>query len=65
MKHVKSSAYNSASNGGAERVVQSIKQFLRREGIKRVSQEFLQKISFKVNNNTQSDNTGRTAERFH
>ena len=49
VKHVKSSAYNSASNAGAKRVVQSIKQFLRKEGIQRVSQDLLQNMCFKVN----------------
>ena len=51
VKHVKSSAYNSSSNGRAERVVRSIK-------------EFLQKFCFKVNNHTQNGKTGSAAERL-
>ena len=39
VKHVKASAYNSSSNGGAERVVRSIKEYLRKENIQKVTQE--------------------------
>ena len=45
-------------------MVQSIKQFLRKEGIQRVTQDLLQKICFKVNNHTQSGKAGSAAERF-
>ena len=38
VKHVKASAYNSSSNGGAERVVLSIKEYLREENIQKVTQ---------------------------
>ena len=64
VKHVKSSAYNSASNGGAERTVHSIKEFLRKENIKKVTQELLQELTFKVNNHVQNEKTGSAAERF-
>ena len=50
IRHVKSIAYNSASNGGAERTVWSIKEFLKKENIKNGSQELLQELTFKVNN---------------
>ena len=58
VEHDKSSAYNSASNGGSECTVKSIKSFLRKEGIQRVTQELLQRICFKVNNHVQDGITG-------
>ena len=64
VEHVKSSAYNSPSNDGAERTVQSIKSFLRKENIQKVTQELLQTICFKVNNHVQDTLTGSAAERF-
>ena len=64
VEHVKSSLYNSPSKGGAERTVQSIKSFLRKENIQKVSQELLHKICFKVNNHVQDALTGSPAERF-
>ena len=39
VKHLKASAYNSSSNGRAERVVRSIKEYLRKENIQKVTQE--------------------------
>ena len=62
--HVKSSPYNSPSNGGAEQTVQSIKSFLRKENIQKVTQELLHKICFKVNNHVQDALTDSAAERF-
>ena len=64
IEHRKSSQYNSPSNGGAERTVQHIKSFLRKENIEKVSQELLNKICFKVNNHVQDELTGSPAERF-
>ena len=64
VEHVKSSPYNSPSNGGAARTVQHIKSFLRKENIEKVSQELLNKICFKVNNHVQDALTGSPAERF-
>ena len=64
IEHRKSSPYNSPSNGGAERTVQHIKSFLRKENIEKVSQELLNKICFKVNNHVQDELTGSLAERF-
>ena len=64
VKHVKASAYNSSSNGGAERVVRSIKEYLRKENIQKVTQELLQKLTFQVNNHVQNGRTCTVAERF-
>ena len=64
VKHVKASAYNSSSNGGAERVVRSIKLYLRKKNIQKVTQELLQKLTFQVNNHIQNGKTGSVAERF-
>ena len=64
IRHVKSIAYNSASNGGAERTVRSIKEFLRMENIKKVTKELLWELTFKENNHVQNGKTGSEAERF-
>ena len=41
INHVHTSPYNSKSNGGVERSVRSIKDVLRRENIKKVTQQKL------------------------
>ena len=64
VKHVKASAYNSSSNGEAEREVRSIKEYLRKENIQKVTQELLQKLTFKVNNHVQNGRTCTVVERF-
>ena len=48
VKHVKSSAYNTASNGGAKHTVRTIKEFLRKENINKVTQEILQELKYKA-----------------
>ena len=64
VKHVKSRAYNTSSNGGAELIVHSIKEFLRKENNKKITQELLQELTFKVNNYVQNEKTDSAAERW-
>ena len=61
VKHGKASAYNSSSNGVAKLVVQSIKEYVRKENIQKVTQELLQKLTFRVNNHIQNRKTGSAA----
>ena len=62
VKHLEESAYNSSSKGGAERVLRSIKEYLRKENIQRVTQELLQKLTFRVTNKTQNGKSGSAVE---
>ena len=62
VRHVKSSAYNSASNSGAERTVRSIEEFFRKENIKKITLDLL--LTFNINNHVQNEKKGSAAERF-
>ena len=62
--HIKSSAYNPASNGAAERGVGQIKGLLEKIGRRSIlSQDDLNKIVFKLNSNITS-NQGSALQRF-
>ena len=63
MVHVHTSPYNSKSNGGVERSVRSIKDVLKREKIRKVTQYKLDKICHLLNQHVQ-DSSGSPAERF-
>merc|ERR1712030_268530 len=62
--HIKSSAYNPASNGAAERGVGQIKGLLEKLGRKSLlSQDSLNKLVFKLNSKVTS-NQGSALQRF-
>jgi hypothetical protein len=63
IRHKLTSAYNSCSNGGAERSVRALKHVLNRDGVKTVTQEILDKICFLSNSHNQGD-CGSALERF-
>ena len=63
INHVHTSPYNSKSNGGMERSVRSIKDVLRRENIKKVTQQKLDKICYLINQHPY-ESSGTPAERF-
>ena len=63
IKHVHTSPYNSKSNGGSERCVCSIKDVLRRDNIKKVTQQKLDEVSYLINQHVQGD-SGSPASRF-
>ena len=63
INHIHTSPYNSKSNGGVERSVRSIKDVLKRENIKKVTQQKLDEICYLVNQHPQ-DSSGTPAERF-
>ena len=64
VKHILSSSYNPQSNGGAERVVRSLREVLEKRGQRRTTQSELSEITFKVNYITQPSGRGSAAERF-
>ena len=64
INHIKTSPYNSKSNGGCERAVRSIKENLRKEGVKKMTQDILDKLTFNINNHPQAGDVGTAAERF-
>ena len=49
IKHVHTNPYNSKSNGGVERSVRSIKDVLKRDNVKKVTQQRLDEICYLVN----------------
>ena len=63
IKYVHTSPYNSKSNGGSERSVRSIKYVLRRDNIKKVTQQKLDEVSYLINQHVQGD-SGSPASRF-
>ena len=63
INHIHTSPYNSKSNSGVERSVRSIKNVLKRENIKKVTQQKLDEICYLVNQHPQ-DSSGTPAERF-
>ena len=63
VNHILTSPYNSKSNGGAERSVRSLKDVLRKELVKKVTQEKLDEITYLINQHPQGDE-GTPAERF-
>ena len=64
VRHTLSSSYNPQSNGGAERVVRSLREVLDKRGGKKTSQMELSEICFKVNCITQPSGQGSASERF-
>ena len=64
IKHVYTSPYNSKSNGGCERAVRSLKDCLKRDGVKKITQEIMDKLTFNINNHPQPGDVGTAAERF-
>ena len=64
INHIHTSPYNSKSNGGCERAVRSIKDCLKRDGIKKITQEIMDKLTFNINGHPQDGDVGTAAERF-
>ena len=64
VNHVHTSPYNSKSNGGVERSIRSIKDVLRKQEIKKVTQEKLDEITYLINQHPQKGEEGTPAERF-
>ena len=64
MKHVLSSSFNPKSNGGAERVVRSLREVLEKRGVRKTTQLEISEICFKVNSISQPSGKGSAAERF-
>ena len=62
INHVHTSPYNSKSNQ-AERCVRSIKDVLRRDNVKKVTQKKLDEVSYLINQHVQGD-SGSPASRF-
>ena len=52
IKHVYTSPYNSKSNGGCERAVRSLKDCLKRDWVKRITQEIMDKLTFNSKTST-------------
>ena len=48
IEHVLTSPYNSPSNGGCERAIRSVKHVLQRDGIRKMTQEILDNITFGI-----------------
>lgn len=62
IKHQTSSAYNSPSNGSAERGVKSVKALFDKDGVC-VGDKLIEMI-FLINRNSNSDNSGSPSEKF-
>ena len=45
--------YNSKSNGGSERAIRSLKDCLKRDGVKKLTQEILDRLTFNINGHPQ------------
>ena len=58
VNHVHTSPYNSKSNGGVERSIRSIKDVLRKQEIKKVTQEKLDEITYLINQHPQKGEEG-------
>ena len=63
INHVLTSPYNSKSNVGVERTVRSLKDVLRRENIKKATQQKIDETTY-LNNQHPQDDSGTLAERF-
>ena len=63
INHVCTSSYNSKSNGGVERSVRSIKDGLRKDKVKKVTQQKIDELTYLLNQHPQDD-AGTPAERF-
>ena len=63
INHVLTSPYNSKSNGGCERSIRSIKEGLRKDNVKKVTQQKLDELAYLLNQHPQDDE-GTPAERF-
>ena len=63
INHVHTSPYNSKSNGGVERSVRSLNDVLRRENIKKVTQQRMDETTYLINQHPQDD-SGTPAQRF-
>ena len=55
VRHTLTSPYNIKSNGGSERAIRSLKDCLKRDGVKKLSQEILDKLTFNINSHPQDD----------
>ena len=55
VEHTHTSPYNSESNGGCERAIRSVKHRLTRDGVRKLTQEVLDKITFGINSQGQDD----------
>ena len=64
VKHVLSISFNPQSNGGAERVVRSLREVLEKRGVRKTTQLEISEICFKVNSISQPSGRGSAAERF-
>ena len=62
IKHVHTSPYNSKSNGGCERGIRSLKDCLKRDKFKKVTQQVLDELTYNINSHPQ-DESGSAAER--
>ena len=63
VEHTHTSLYNSEANDGCERAIRSVKHCLTRDGVRKMTQEVLDIITFGINNQAQDD-AGSAAERF-
>ena len=64
IKHVHTSPFNSKSNGGCERGIRSLKDCLKRDKIKKVTQQVLDELTYDINIHPQDESVGSAAERF-
>ena len=64
IKHTLTSPYNSKSNGGCERAVRSLKDCLKRDGVKKITQDIMDKLTFNINGHPQEGDVGTANERF-
>ena len=55
INHVLMSPYNSKSNGGCERSVRSLKDCLRRDKVKKVTQLKIDELTYLLNQHSQED----------
>ena len=64
IKHVHIFPYNSKYNGGCERGIRSLKDCLKRDKIKKVTQQVLDELTYNIYSHPQDESVGSAAERF-